>query len=73
LALALLVITIIAYERHGIRRPSRLSIVFGQFILKVGISHLDSTQPIHASELNVALVAAELEMLSTILLAVMRE
>lgn len=73
LALGLLVIAIIAYKRHGIRRLFPLSIAFGLFILKVGISHLDSLYPAFISEINVASVATEFGMLSMIFLAMVRK
>lgn len=71
-AAALLIITLIAYKRHRLRRLVPLSAAFGLFILKVGVLHLDSFFPALQQELSVASVAVEFGMLSMIFLAMFR-
>ena len=73
LALGLLVVAVIAYRRHRLRRLFPLSIAFGLFVLKVGLLHLDSIYPVLQSELQVASVAAEFGMLSMIFLAMVKK
>ena len=73
LALGLLVVSLLAYRRHKLRRLFPLSIAFGLFVLKVGLLHLDSIYPLWESELSVASVAVEFGMLSMIFLAMVKK
>ncbi|NOJ26848.1 MAG: hypothetical protein DA330_02405 [Nitrososphaera sp.] len=73
LALALLVVAVIAYRRHRLRRLFPLSIAFGLFVVKVGLLHLDSIYPMLQAELAISSVAAEFGMLSMIFLAMVKK
>lgn len=73
LAVSLLVIAIIAYRRHRLKRLFPLSIAFGLFVLKVGFLHLDSLFPALQNELSIASVAAEVGMLSMIFVAMVKK
>lgn len=72
-AAALLVIAVLAYRRHKLRRLFPLSIAFSLFVLKVGLLHLDTLYPMITAQLQVASVAAEFGMLSMIFLAFIRK
>lgn len=73
LAVALLVVAIIAYRRHKLRRLLPLSVAFSLFVVKVGLLHLDSIYPMLQAELAISSVAAEFGMLSMIFLAMVKK
>ncbi|NWG38215.1 hypothetical protein [Nitrososphaera sp.] len=73
LAIALLVVAIVAYRRHRLRRLLPLSIAFSLFAVKVGLLHLDSIYPMLQAELAISSVAAEFGMLSMIFLAMVKK
>lgn len=73
LALALLVVAVIAYRRHKLRRLLPLSIAFSLFVVKVGLLHLDTFYPMLQAELAVSSVAVEFGMLSMIFLAMVKK
>lgn len=73
LAVALLVVAIVAYRRHKLRRLLPLSVAFSLFVLKVGLLHLDSIYPVLQEQLAVSSVAVEFGMLSMIFLAMVKK
>lgn len=73
LAVVLLVVAVIAYRRHRLRRLLPLSIAFSLFVVKVGLLHLDSIYPMLQAELAISSVAAEFGMLSMIFLAMVKK
>ena len=73
LATALLVIAILAYKKHRLKRLLPLSAAFGLFVIKVWVLHLDTFYPHLQEQLSIISVAAEFGMLSMIFLAVFRK